>query len=82
MVVCYNEHCKNITFIQKEVIKMNMPMNPVILLSYVNTQLRDNYVDLDDLCKSLDWNRSEIIYHLLKINYEYNENCNQFKLKD
>ncbi len=61
---------------------MNMPMNPVILLSYVNTQLRDNYVDLDDLCKSLDWNRGEIIYHLLKINYEYNENCNQFKLKD
>lgn len=61
---------------------MNMPMNPIILLSYVNTQLRDNYVDLDDLCKALDWSKSEIIYHLLKINYEYNGSCNQFKLKD
>ncbi len=61
---------------------MNMPMNSVILLSYVNTQLRDNYIDLDDLCKGLDWNKSEIIYHLLKINYEYNESSNQFKLKD
>lgn len=61
---------------------MNMPTNPVILLSYVNTQLRDNYYDLDDLCSSLDWNKSEIIYQLSKINYEYNDDLKQFKMRD
>lgn len=61
---------------------MNMPTNPVILLSYINTQLRNNFADLDDLCKSLDWSKSEIIYHLAKINYEYDGNYNQFKMKD
>ena len=29
-----------------------LPQDPVILLSYVNTQLRDHYASLDDLCKS------------------------------
>ena len=31
-----------------------LPGDPVILLSYVNTQLRDHYPDLTELCKSLD----------------------------
>ena len=61
---------------------MNMPNNPIILLSYINTQLRDNYANLDDLCLSLDCSKSEIIYMLSKINYEYNESLNQFKLCD
>ena len=61
---------------------MILPQNPVILLSYINTQLRDNYKDIDDLCKSLDLDKKEIIYILSKIEYFYNEKCNQFKLAD
>ena len=61
---------------------MSLPKNPVILLSYINTQLRDNYSDLDDLCKSLDISKKEIIYDLSKIGYKYNEHSNQFKLDD
>ncbi len=32
---------------------MQLPKDPVILLSYINTQLRDFYPSLDELCKSL-----------------------------
>ncbi len=31
-----------------------IPKDPVILLSYVNTQLRDNYSSLDEMCQALD----------------------------
>ena len=32
---------------------MNLPQDPIMLLSYVNTQLRDHYVSLDDFCASV-----------------------------
>lgn len=76
-------YCKKIVIIvKKEELKMFIPQNPVILLSYINTELRDNYADLDDLCKSLDIEKKEITYILTKIGYKYNENSNQFKLTD
>lgn len=53
--------------------------DPVMLLSYVNTQLRDNYSDLEDLCNNLNINKSELISKLENINYIYNEELNQFK---
>ena len=31
-----------------------IPQDPVMLLSYINTQLRDNYKSLDDLADGLD----------------------------
>lgn len=58
---------------------MNMPNDPVILLSYINTQLRDNYKNLDDLCKSLDVSENDIIEKLRKIGYLYDEKLNRFK---
>ena len=33
---------------------MNLPKDPVMLMSYINTQLRDNYDLLNELVKSLD----------------------------
>ena len=39
---------------------MAMPKDPVMLLSYVNTQLRDNYPSLDELCRALGESREEI----------------------
>lgn len=53
--------------------------DPVMLLSYVNTHLRDNYSDLEDLCNNLNINKSELISRLENINYIYNEELNQFK---
>ena len=56
-----------------------LPKDPVILLSYINTQLRDNYKDLEDLCDRLDVSQSEIEEKLGKIGYRYNRDLNQFK---
>lgn len=60
------------------VINMAIPNDPVILMSYLNTQLRDFYSDLDDLCKSLALNRTQIEEKLSVIGYRYSEKHNQF----
>ena len=56
-----------------------IPQDPVMLLSYINTQLRDNYRDLDDLCDRLDVSKTEIQEKLGKIGYSYKEELHQFK---
>lgn len=57
---------------------MPIPKEPAILLSYINTQLRDYYSNLTELCKSLDINEEELTSHLKKINYIYDAKQNQF----
>lgn len=58
---------------------MSLPNDAVMLLSVVNTYLRDKYSSLDNLCADLDVDKSTIIDKLSAINYEYDENLNQFK---
>ena len=55
-----------------------MPKDPVMLLSFVNTQLRDNYNTLEELCKSYMVSEKEITDKLKTINYEYNTEKNKF----
>ena len=57
---------------------MNIPKDPVILLSYMNTQLRDNYPSLEELCKSLCLDEKEITGKLEATGYLYNKEKNQF----
>lgn len=57
---------------------MSIPKDPVMRLSYVNTQLRDNYSSLDDFCKSLDVDKEELVKSLEAINYFYDNEKNQF----
>ncbi len=57
---------------------MNLPQDPIMLLSYVNTQLRDHYVSLDELCASLDADRAVIEEKLRAVNYEYDAKRNAF----
>ena len=57
---------------------MILPSNPFVLLSYINTKLRDNYSSLDELINDLDLNKEEIINTLKSINYEYDSNLNKF----
>lgn len=57
---------------------MAIPRDPVMLLSYINTQLRDNYRSLDELCASLDINRNELEKNLKIIDYRYNASRNAF----
>lgn len=55
-----------------------LPQDPMILLSYVNTKLRDDYPSLDALCDDLDADREELVQKLEGINYRYSLERNQF----
>lgn len=57
---------------------MNLPKDPVILLSYVNTKLRDDYESLAELCRALNVCEEDIVRLLLSIDYHYDSNTNQF----
>lgn len=58
---------------------MIIPQDPVILLSFVNTHLRNSYDNLTEFCKSLDVNQIDLIEKLNTIQYEYDPLQNQFK---
>ena len=55
-----------------------IPNDPVMLLSYINTQLRDFYPNLDELCKTLDIDRDELENKLAMVDYRYNAEMNKF----
>ena len=55
-----------------------LPKDPLMLLSYVNMKVRDNYGSLDRLCEELDVNEQEITDSLASVGYHYNKERNQF----
>ena len=59
-----------------------MIKDPIILLSYINTKLRDNYLNLDILCEDLNLNKVEINAILNKIGYYYDIDLNKFVYKE
>ena len=56
----------------------NIPKDPVMLLSYMNTQLRDFYPSLKECCLSLGIEEKEIVTTLASIDYQYDKEKNQF----
>ena len=56
----------------------NIPKDPVMLLSFVNTQLRDEDSNLEEFCKRFLVEKAEIVANLEKINYKYDVEKNQF----
>ena len=57
----------------------SLPSNAYVLLSLINTKLRDFYSSLDSLCDDLGEDKEEIINILSTINYHYDKELNQFK---
>lgn len=57
---------------------MELPKDPVMLLSVVNTKLRDYYTSLDVLCEDMQTEKQKIIDTLKGIDYEYDESRHQF----
>lgn len=55
-----------------------IPKDPVMLLSYINTQLRDHYASLDALCADCDIDQEDLIRKLDTIDYQYDKDKNQF----
>lgn len=56
----------------------NMPNNPMMLLSFVNTKLRDEYENLEQLCYDLEVNQQELEDKLKMIEYQYDAKLNRF----
>ena len=50
----------------------------MMLLSVVNTQLRDEFSSLDDLCAFFNADREDIEEKLGAIDYEYDPKLNRF----
>ena len=57
---------------------MMLPNDPMILLSYINTKLRDNYKTLNELCDDLQADKTEIEQKLSAIDYIYDAKLNRF----
>lgn len=56
----------------------NLPKDAILLLSVVNTKLRDYYGSLDALCEDMNEDKTDIIRKLESVGYEYDERTNQF----
>ena len=57
---------------------MELPKDPVMLLSVINTELRDKYPSLDALCEDREITKISITDTLKGIDYEYDNIRNQF----
>ena len=56
----------------------NIPGDPVMLLSFVNTQLRDHFSTLLEFCRAYDVEET-LREKLLGIDYRYDAQRNQFQ---
>ena len=56
-----------------------LDMDPNILVSMVNMEIKRFYSNLDQYCEDVDINKDELINKLSKVGYEYNIELNQFK---
>lgn len=54
------------------------PKDPVMLLSFVNTQLRDYYDSFNEMADALAIDRRHTTEQLRSIGYEYDPATNQF----
>lgn len=56
-----------------------IPQDPMMLLSYVNLKLRDEYSSLEEFCDREDVDMEKVVTILKSIDYSYNRAQNQFK---
>lgn len=58
---------------------MNIPKDSMILLSFVNTKLRDEYHSLEEFCKEHNLDIEALKKKLEEIGFQYNAELKQFK---
>lgn len=56
----------------------NLPTSPFVLLSYINTKLRDEYSNIEKLIDDLNVSKEEIDEILNKIGYFYDREKNRY----
>ncbi len=55
-----------------------LPQDDAILMSYINTKLRDEYSSIDDLCNDMHIDKGALLQRLAKAGFEYSEQHNKF----
>lgn len=55
-----------------------LPNDPMLCLSVINTKLRDYYANLDSLCEDMAIEKEILMEKLGAIDYEYDTSTNQF----
>lgn len=55
-----------------------VPKDPFILLSFLNTKLRDRYAGFAELCEDLALDESSLLLDMERIGYRYSAELNQF----
>lgn len=58
---------------------MTLPKDPFILLSLINTKLRDEYPSLTELCASEGIDEKELTARLSAAGFAYLPSANQFR---
>lgn len=58
---------------------INLPNDPIMLLSVVNMKLRDSYPTLEALCEDMEISPEELESRLKAVGVEYDKENNQFK---
>lgn len=56
----------------------SLPKDPFMLVSYINQQLRDNDNSLDELCRRLDIDKTQLTERLKSAGFEYDKKGNRF----
>lgn len=57
----------------------NLPKDPVMLMSVINTWLRDEYATLDQLCEDSEIDRQKLTDILSAVGFDYMPEINQFR---
>ena len=57
---------------------MELPKDSMMLFSFINTKLRDEYSSLDELCDDLNTNKEDLERKLKAAGFEYNPKQNKF----
>ena len=58
--------------------EMNLPKDPFMLLSFINTQLRDKFSTLDACCDYYGIEAAQLKETLAALDCEYDEKINRF----
>lgn len=58
---------------------MDLPQDPFMLYSYINTQLRDFYSSLEELCSALNIDKNSLVERLHEAGFDYMPEINQFR---
>ena len=56
----------------------SLPNDPVMLMSFLNTQLSDHYPSLEALAEAYEFQVEDVVAKLKSIDYEYDAKTNQF----